>query len=78
MPNGYKGIFKCRQYCSQTRSGGIGIIYEEHLHEFIQEVKTNSNFVAWLRAYRRLIDLNKTCTETHHPYVTHSCNLFIS
>ena len=23
MPNGYKGIFKCKQYCSQTRSGGI-------------------------------------------------------
>ena len=54
LPVGYQAIFKCRHFCSLSKSGGIGIIYKECLNDFIQEVKTNSSFVSWFIIKRTL------------------------
>ena len=59
LPVGYQGIFKCRHFCSLSKSGGIGIIYKECLNGFIQEVKTNSTFVSWFIINKVALGLRK-------------------
>ena len=56
---GYKGTFKCRRYVSKVKSGGIGIIYKEELDNFITEIKTESDFVAWYKIDRNSTGLAK-------------------
>ena len=59
LPVGYQAIFKCRHFCSLSKSGGIGIIYKECLNGFIQEVKTNSSFVSWFIINKVALGLRK-------------------
>ena len=59
LPSGYKGKFKCRNYCSLSKSGGIGIIYRDCLNNLIQEIKTVCNFVAWFKIDKVAFGLRK-------------------
>ena len=59
LPQGYNGKFKCRNYCSKVKSGGIGIIYKDSLETFITEITTDSEFVGWYRISKDILEIPK-------------------
>ena len=59
LPQGYNGKFKCRNYCSKIKSGGIGIIYKDNLETFITEITTDSEFVGWYRISKDILKIPK-------------------
>ena len=59
LPQGYNGKFKCRYYCSNIKSGRIGIIYKDSLETFITEITTDSEFVGWYRISKDILEIPK-------------------
>ena len=59
LPQGYNGKFKCRYYCSNVKSGRIGIIYKDSLETFITEITTDSEFVGWYRISKVILEIPK-------------------
>ena len=66
LPQGYNGKFKCRNYCSKIKSGGIGIIYKDNIETLITEITTDSEFVGWYR-------ISKDNFENTKIFVVGSC-----
>ena len=59
LPQGYNGKYKCRNYCSKIKSGGIGIIYKDNLETFITQITTDSEFVGWYRISKGILKIPK-------------------
>ena len=59
IPEGNKGKFTCKKYCSKVKSGGIGIINKDVLEDSITEIRTNSDFVAGYKVSKAILGLPK-------------------